>query len=129
MDLRPWLLEINLSPSLTVDDTTDKIVKRSLMKDIVDLTLLNEKHAQDAKNFSATDHGREYFKNLEAGNFNAKAQSPKFTHKKPTPTRRIKNVALDCCDLFPETVGDFNLIFPVDSGTRFLDHPPTVGSV
>lgn len=44
--LKAWLLEVNLSPSLTVDTQIDIDVKRPLMEDTVDLISLTEEDAQ-----------------------------------------------------------------------------------
>ena len=36
-DLRPWLMEVNLSPSLTADSDVDIYVKKPLLNDLFDL--------------------------------------------------------------------------------------------
>ena len=40
--LKPWLLEVNLSPALTVDEDIDILVKKPLLTDIISLQLLSD---------------------------------------------------------------------------------------
>lgn len=40
-NLKPWLLEVNYNPALTLDCSTDVSVKRSLVHDIIELVYLN----------------------------------------------------------------------------------------
>ena len=41
--LRPWLLEVNLSPSLTCDSLLDQKIKAPLLQDLLNLTGITKK--------------------------------------------------------------------------------------
>jgi len=36
---RPWLIEINASPSLSTNSVEDKILKKQLIRDVMDIVL------------------------------------------------------------------------------------------
>ena len=38
-DLRPWLIEVNASPSLTTTTTADRALKMNLISDVVDVVM------------------------------------------------------------------------------------------
>ncbi|CAH7305922.1 probable tubulin polyglutamylase TTLL2 [Phodopus roborovskii] len=48
-NLKPWLLEVNYSPALSLDCSTDVSVKRSLVHDIIELIYLNGRRSEDRK--------------------------------------------------------------------------------
>uniref|UniRef100_A0A8C2NC21 Tubulin tyrosine ligase-like family, member 2 n=2 Tax=Cricetulus griseus TaxID=10029 RepID=A0A8C2NC21_CRIGR len=48
-NLKPWLLEVNYSPALSLDCSTDVSVKRSLVHDIIELICLNGLRSEDRK--------------------------------------------------------------------------------
>ncbi|KAI8914430.1 tubulin-tyrosine ligase family-domain-containing protein [Gorgonomyces haynaldii] len=47
-NLKPWLLEVNMSPALSVDSQVDIDVKQALLEDIIDLIGLDEQDADQA---------------------------------------------------------------------------------
>ena len=57
-DMRPWLIEVNLSPQLDLDTPTDHVVKTRLVDDIADLLCLQ--HTRDtpkrASSLSSATH-------------------------------------------------------------------------
>ncbi|XP_055471843.1 probable tubulin polyglutamylase TTLL2 [Psammomys obesus] len=53
-NLKPWLLEVNYSPALTVDCSTDVSVKRSLVHDIIELICLNGLRREERKGTRAS---------------------------------------------------------------------------
>uniref|UniRef100_A0A2I3G963 Tubulin tyrosine ligase like 2 n=1 Tax=Nomascus leucogenys TaxID=61853 RepID=A0A2I3G963_NOMLE len=55
-NLKPWLLEVNYSPALTLDCSTDVLVKRKLVHDIIDLIYLNGLRNEGREASNAT-HG------------------------------------------------------------------------
>ncbi|XP_051020318.1 LOW QUALITY PROTEIN: probable tubulin polyglutamylase TTLL2 [Acomys russatus] len=48
-NLKPWLLEVNYSPALTLDCSTDVSVKRNLVHDIIELIYLNGLRSEEEK--------------------------------------------------------------------------------
>lgn len=48
-NLKPWLLEVNYNPALTLDCSTDVSVKRSLVHDIIELIYLNGLTSEEEK--------------------------------------------------------------------------------
>ncbi|XP_015850332.1 putative tubulin polyglutamylase TTLL2 isoform X2 [Peromyscus maniculatus bairdii] len=48
-NLKPWLLEVNYSPALSLDCSTDVSVKRSLVHDVIELIHLNGLRREDKK--------------------------------------------------------------------------------
>ncbi len=48
-DLKPWLLEVNLSPALNVDSQTDMDVKGPLLEDLLDLIDVKQECAVQAR--------------------------------------------------------------------------------
>ncbi|KAL1770437.1 putative tubulin polyglutamylase TTLL2 [Sigmodon hispidus] len=48
-NLKPWLLEVNYSPALSLDCSTDVSVKRSLVHDIIELIYLNGLRREEKK--------------------------------------------------------------------------------
>lgn len=48
-NLKPWLLEVNYSPALTLDCSTDVSVKRSLVHDLIELVYLNGLRSEEKK--------------------------------------------------------------------------------
>lgn len=96
--LKPWLLEVNLSPALSVDSQTDIDLKQPLLRDMIGLTTLD----LDTK----TD--------------------PPFVHddsqgiKNKTDTRkpsRAKKIDLNA-GIHPAGYGGFEKIYPFDAVTR-----------
>ncbi|KAK2114713.1 putative tubulin polyglutamylase ttll2 [Saguinus oedipus] len=55
-NLKPWLLEVNYSPALTLDCSTDVLVKRKLIHDIIDLIYLHGLRNEGREGSKAT-HG------------------------------------------------------------------------
>jgi tubulin polyglutamylase TTLL1 len=39
---RPWLIEINASPSLSTNSAKDKILKKTLISDLIDVVIPTE---------------------------------------------------------------------------------------
>ncbi|CAO2628819.1 Probable tubulin polyglutamylase TTLL2 [Lemmus lemmus] len=56
-NLKPWLLEVNYSPALSLDCSTDVSVKRSLVHDIIELICLNGLRSEEKKCGGASPHG------------------------------------------------------------------------
>lgn len=48
-NLKPWLLEVNYSPALSLECSTDVSVKRSLVHDIIELLYLNGLRSEEKK--------------------------------------------------------------------------------
>ena len=48
-NLKPWLLEVNYNPALTLDCSTDESVKRSLVHDVIELLYLNGLRSEEKK--------------------------------------------------------------------------------
>ncbi|XP_043859448.1 probable tubulin polyglutamylase TTLL2 [Dromiciops gliroides] len=46
---KPWLLEVNVSPGLSLDCSTDVLVKRKLIHDIIELMHFNQTHLRKTK--------------------------------------------------------------------------------
>lgn len=56
-NLKPWLLEVNYSPALSLDGSTDVSVKRSLVHDIIELIYLNGLRSEEKKCSRASPGG------------------------------------------------------------------------
>ncbi|KAI8834472.1 putative tubulin polyglutamylase TTLL2, partial [Chytriomyces cf. hyalinus JEL632] len=103
--LRPWLLEVNLSPALTVDSDVDVQVKTPLLEDIVRLSGISEDDAVETIKYM-TQQTR------------MKAE-PRLLRKKSsmslsgTPTLPKKRRPI-----YPDSVGSFVRIFPFNEATK-----------
>uniref|UniRef100_A0A8C0ZX23 Tubulin polyglutamylase TTLL2 n=1 Tax=Castor canadensis TaxID=51338 RepID=A0A8C0ZX23_CASCN len=54
-NLKPWLLEVNCSPALSLDCPTDVLVKRKLIHDVIELVYLNGLRNEDKEHGKATN--------------------------------------------------------------------------
>ncbi|KAJ3074268.1 putative tubulin polyglutamylase ttll2 [Podochytrium sp. JEL0797] len=91
--LRPWLLEVNLSPALSVDSEVDVAVKAPMLKDVIELSGITKEDAASAVAYEVL----------------ASYLSPSSASKKKQPTK------------FPSTVGGFEKIFPFDTDNAIVD--------
>ncbi|KAI8848502.1 hypothetical protein BC829DRAFT_212123, partial [Chytridium lagenaria] len=99
---KPWLLEVNLSPALSVDSDIDVEVKKPLLEDVLDLVGLKPIHAKTAQ-----EHA-DYLEQQQ---------------KQETRSRRKGSQSLQVLDedvLFPEPrdrVGNFRKVYPFNAAT------------
>ncbi|KAL2916165.1 putative tubulin polyglutamylase ttll2 [Polyrhizophydium stewartii] len=89
--MKAWLLEVNLSPALSVDAQIDILVKKPLLEDIISLVGISEEDASKAlKHAQASEH---------------------CSTRQPT--------AEDAGYPFPSSVGKFTRVFPVPSLAKY----------
>jgi tubulin polyglutamylase TTLL2 len=107
-DLKPWLLEVNLSPALTIETQVDIDVKRPLLEDMIDLIGLNEFDGERA------------LLDLEIP---ITRRKPKISESKPNV--RKSAIRVD----YPQKVGRYNRIFPTDTLKLSIIQPPKVAEM
>ncbi|KAJ3044370.1 putative tubulin polyglutamylase ttll2 [Rhizophlyctis rosea] len=107
--MRPWLLEVNLSPALSVDSEVDVDVKKPLLIDILKLIGITDRDGYLAQQHLQTTR--------------KKSPSTSSLISKPTPCTRKAPP-----HHHPATVGEFTKIFPYSSSTDLPD-AVKVGSV
>jgi len=99
--LKPWLIEVNFSPSLGGDSTTDQTVKEGLIEDVID-TLdfrVPVEKADSASSTTALESNEKYIEEYD-----------RFLSRTPA-THRTQALALG-------GVGSFDVIFPFNEETR-----------
>lgn len=100
--MKPWLLEVNLSPALSIDSQTDIDLKRPLLSDMIGLTTLD----LDCKTEPPFVHED------SKGVINAeKKRVPKETKKELVNAK-----------IHPAGYGGFERIYPFDAVTRTRKH-------
>lgn len=62
-DLKPWLIEVNASPSLTTTTEVDRILKMNLLNDVFNIVVPPEWHEENSK------HGANLCREKEVGHF------------------------------------------------------------
>ena len=62
-DLKPWLIEVNASPSLSTTTETDRMIKMNLMQDVFKIVIPPEWTEENSK------HGANLCKETKVGNF------------------------------------------------------------
>lgn len=70
-ELNPWILEVNLSPSLAVESPIDKDVKTNLITDMYNMVGIKKNVAKQASKRTATESK---VTNNATGNHSANAQ-------------------------------------------------------
>ncbi|KAJ3229127.1 putative tubulin polyglutamylase ttll2 [Chytriomyces hyalinus] len=103
--LRPWLLEVNLSPALTVDSDVDVQVKAPLLEDVVRLSGISQAHAVDAVKYT-TEQTR------------MKAEPRLFRKKSPMSLSGTPTLPKKTRPTYPDSVGSFVKIFPFNEATK-----------
>ena len=63
-NLKPWLIEVNASPSLSTTTESDRILKMDLMRDVFQIVIPNE-WAEEGKKV----HGANTCKDMRVGTF------------------------------------------------------------
>ncbi|KAJ3275579.1 putative tubulin polyglutamylase ttll2 [Terramyces sp. JEL0728] len=109
-NLKTWILEINLSPALSVDTQIDVQVKRPLL---LDMMLLLDLAAEDG------DLAHEYKSQLDK----SKLKMRRTRLAQPPPTVQTKNLWA------PSKCGRYQKIFPSPELNHSLDPLPKVGDV
>ncbi|KAI9328277.1 tubulin-tyrosine ligase family-domain-containing protein [Obelidium mucronatum] len=104
--LKPWLLEVNLSPALSVDSEVDIAVKSPLLADVVELSGISHKDAQAAQDYMNDQH----FMKTEPRLYKRRASSASLSQ--PQPARKTSQPTL-----YPDQVGGFEKIFPFNDMT------------
>lgn len=116
-DLKPWIMEVNLSPSLSIESNLDFVVKSNLVKDLLNLTGIylfdRKKESQRVKsNNLRTKPNREKMENhIEEENY----QSKKIGDLKPI----TKKMIIDSIEEY-ERKGNFIRIYPM-KGSKIYD--------
>ncbi|KAI9344193.1 tubulin-tyrosine ligase family-domain-containing protein [Zopfochytrium polystomum] len=108
--LRPWLLEVNMSPALSVDSEVDVEVKEPLLSDVIALLELSVKDAQRAKQYSDLQDA------LNASKTRRKPESPPPPSTLPAPIGQPPATTSNRSP-FPQQVGGFRKIFPFNDVT------------
>jgi Tubulin-tyrosine ligase family len=113
-DLKPWLLEVNLSPSMATDSPLDIYIKSNLLVDMFNLIgvrAFDKKKDMNyrTKSFSKTNHKR-------AGP--SRSQSPPAI-KKEGCSNRFKDVLRECLEE-QDRRGHFIRIYP-SKGSNYFD--------
>ncbi|KAJ3402614.1 putative tubulin polyglutamylase ttll2 [Chytriomyces hyalinus] len=103
--LRPWLLEVNLSPALTVDSDVDVQVKTPLLDDVVRLSGISEADADEAVKYT-TQQTR------------MKAEPRLFRKKSPMSLSGTPTLPKKTRPTYPDSVGSFVKIFPFNEATK-----------
>ncbi|KAJ3327713.1 putative tubulin polyglutamylase ttll2 [Blyttiomyces sp. JEL0837] len=98
--LRPWLLEVNLSPALSVDADVDIDVKKPLLEDIVSLVGIGERDAEDAMTFMEE---QVMLKSIT-----------RRSRRKNGETVSVRKLDLQC----PNRVGQLTKIYPFNAVTE-----------
>jgi tubulin polyglutamylase TTLL1 len=62
-DLKPWLIEVNASPSLSTTTESDRIIKMNLMQDVFKIVI------PDGWSDEGSKHGANMCKETKVGNF------------------------------------------------------------
>lgn len=65
-NLKPWLIEVNASPSLSTTTESDRILKMNLIKDVFTIVIPPEWTAEENNN----KHGANTCKEFQVGSFN-----------------------------------------------------------
>ncbi|KAJ3039856.1 putative tubulin polyglutamylase ttll2, partial [Rhizophlyctis rosea] len=94
-----WLLEVNLSPALSVDSDVDVQVKKPLLIDTLKLIDITEKDGIAAE---------EHYKTTLSKKFASQQSLRKSPPANQNPTRH-----------HPQTAGDFTKVFPYNKETSF----------
>jgi len=63
-NLKPWLIEVNASPSLSTTTESDRILKMNLIKDVFNIVVPSEWGDENSK------HGANLCKDYQVGSFN-----------------------------------------------------------
>lgn len=101
-NLRPWLLEVNLSPALSVDSCVDIQVKQPLLNDIILLLEISDNDAVAAQKFASAVRAASSQMRQKRKDISALPQMPFNTD-------------------YPTHAGNFTKIFPFSSTTRRLN--------
>lgn len=99
-DLKPWLLEVNLSPSMQADSPLDKQIKSSLLSDAFNLVGVRIPDAQQ------TMHSRLKTRMMQLDKIRASAAS---AGRPPRPEAAARPKQTDKDDEFPADINDDNL--------------------
>ncbi|KAJ3293799.1 putative tubulin polyglutamylase ttll2 [Rhizoclosmatium sp. JEL0117] len=106
-EMRPWLLEVNLSPALSVDSEVDVAVKAPLLEHVVALSGITQVDAEAGREWADEQH----FMKTEPRLYKRRTSSAYLTSS--SPNQRKKQVT----PIFPDNVGDFDKIFPYNEVT------------
>ncbi|ORY46917.1 TTL-domain-containing protein [Rhizoclosmatium globosum] len=106
-EMRPWLLEVNLSPALSVDSEVDVAVKAPLLEHVVALSGITQVDAEAGREWADEQH----FMKTEPRLYKRRTSSAYLTSS--SPNQRKKQVT----PIFPDNVGDFDKIFPYNEIT------------
>jgi hypothetical protein len=101
--LKPWLLEVNLSPALSIDSQTDIDLKQPLLRDMIGLTTLE----LDCKTEPPYVHE-------DSKGVVADAEKTRLKSNMPS---RVKKDAVSA-GIHPARYGGFEKIYPFDALTR-----------
>jgi len=53
-NLKPWMLEVNHTPSFNVEQGVDEAIKSELLKDTLDIIQLSVEHRKEKENYLQT---------------------------------------------------------------------------
>ena len=113
-NLKPWLLEVNLSPSMATDSPLDMYIKSNLLADM--FNLVGVRAFDKKKDFSARN--KSFSKNYSRKNGPSRSQSPPSL-KKDSPSSRFKEILKETLEE-QERRGHFIRIYPA-KGTNLYD--------
>lgn len=113
-NLKPWLLEVNLSPSMATDSPLDMYIKSNLLADMFNLIGVR---AFDKKKDLYT-RKKSFAKNMQRKNGPSRSQSPPSL-KKDSFSNRFKEILKETLEE-QERKGHFIRIYPA-KGTNFYD--------
>lgn len=107
-DFKPWLLEVNHTPSFCTDSPLDYKIKKNVLRDTLHLLNLNQKR----KNKYLTSIKNEKEKRLVGGDMKKKT-----TREKQIEKELIKQKNMMIKDKFENNnLGDFQNLFPLPKG-------------
>lgn len=135
--LKPWLLEINLTPSLSCDSPLDHKVKCNLMADLFNLIgiraydrhALKEQQSEDVYNpLSINDHlSKKAKKRLQKSKALLASRLTKFTKEPLYCEIDFSNLSIESMLIIKETVDEnlrkrqFIRLFPSEDCTKYFD--------
>ena len=115
--LKPWLLEVNHTPSFTTDTPLDKSIKRSVIKDT--LTLMN-----------VSANHRVKYKNKKKVELQQRVLTGKKTKATPEEKQAAYEKAQQERDKWESAhLGGYEKVYPFDVLLRIINYSRVLGSI
>ncbi|CAG9318241.1 TTLL5_3 [Blepharisma stoltei] len=121
-ELKPWLLEVNLSPSLATDSPLDLFIKGNLVADTLNLVGLRmfDRKKESANKIRSRIRARQNQLAQSRNKNNIRASSPVSRKKEFSMSQSFKNILKETLEEY-ERRGNFVRIYP-SKGCSVYDH-------